>query len=78
MQHYHYIFNGGGLATLMTLYHFAQEDYFSDKQILVIDKVEKNSNDRTWCFWEQTSLFDSIAEKNGKKHGLKILNITNN
>lgn len=71
MQHYHYIFNGGGLATLMTLYHFAQEDYFSDKQILVIDKVEKNSNDRTWCFWEQTSLFDSIAEKKWEKAWFK-------
>lgn len=28
---------------------------FSDKRILVIDKQPKNTNDRTWCFWEKES-----------------------
>lgn len=30
-----------------------QHAFFRDKKILLIDKAEKNTNDRTWCFWEQ-------------------------
>ena len=71
MQHYHYIFTGGGLGTLMTLYHFAKDNFYRDKQILVIEKESKNSNDRTWCFWDETSIFDSIADKNWQKAWFK-------
>ena len=71
MQHYHYIFSGGGLGTLMTLYHFAKDNFYRDKQILVIEKESKNSNDRTWCFWDETSIFDSIADKNWQKAWFK-------
>jgi lycopene beta-cyclase len=35
---------------------------FGDKKILLIDREEKNRNDRTWCFWETTpGLFESIV-----------------
>lgn len=71
MQHYHYIFTGGGLGTLMTLYHFTKDNFYRDKQILVIEKESKNSNDRTWCFWDETSIFDSIADKNWQKAWFK-------
>lgn len=76
MQHYHYIFTGGGLGTLMTLYHFAKDNFYSDKQILVIEKDSKNSNDRTWCFWDETSEFDSIADKNWQKAWFKNAQLT--
>ena len=39
-----------------------QDEFFSDKQILVVDADEKNQNDRTWCFWErQTDIFEPIV-----------------
>lgn len=39
-----------------------QEDFFRDKRILVLDHSPKNSNDRTWCFWEKGSgLFEPIV-----------------
>ncbi len=31
--------------------------YFRDKKILLIDRDEKNKNDRTWCFWEKEAGF---------------------
>lgn len=71
MQHFHYIFTGGGLSSLMLLYHFFEDEYFNDKTILIIDPVVKNTNDRTWCFWEKTDLFDDIAEKIWKKSWFK-------
>ncbi len=37
---------------------------FEDKSILLIDENLKNSNDRTWCFWEKPNgEFDSIVNK---------------
>ena len=37
---------------------------FDAKKILLVDKVEKNKNDRTWCFWEtENDLFESIVYK---------------
>lgn len=37
---------------------------FSDKKILIVDKEEKNKNDRTWCFWEkEPGLFEPVVYK---------------
>ena len=37
---------------------------FTDKKILLVDKDDKQKNDRTWCFWEtEPGLFDSIVYK---------------
>ena len=37
---------------------------FADKKILLIDKEQKNKNDRTWCFWEkQDGFFEAIVYK---------------
>ncbi len=39
-----------------------KSDHFRDKRILLIDKEEKKSNDRTWCFWEKgTGFFEDIV-----------------
>jgi lycopene beta-cyclase len=36
--------------------------FFNNKKILLIDKEQKNTNDRTWCFWEQQpGLFEDIV-----------------
>lgn len=35
---------------------------FNHKKILIVDKEEKNKNDRTWCFWEnEPGLFEPVV-----------------
>lgn len=63
MQHYHYIFTGSGLSALMTVYEMIKRGKFEDKSILLIDENLKKTNDRTWCFWDDTNLFDEIVSK---------------
>lgn len=63
MQHYHYIFTGSGLSALMTVYEMILSGKFNDKTILLLDENPKKSNDRTWCFWDNSSLFDEIISK---------------
>jgi lycopene beta-cyclase len=53
MKHYDYIFTGVGLSALMTVYRMVVSGNFRDKTILLIDENPKQTNDRTWCFWEQ-------------------------
>ncbi len=46
----------------------ANDAWFDDKSILIIDKEIKNQNDRTWCFWEEPNgEFDSILSKKWEK-----------
>jgi lycopene beta-cyclase len=63
MQHYHYIFTGSGLSALMTVSEMILSGKFKDKTILLLDENPKKSNDRTWCFWDNSSLFDGIISK---------------
>jgi len=63
MQHYHYIFTGSGLSALMTVYEMILSGKFVDKTILLIDENLKKSNDRTWCFWDNSTQFDEIVSK---------------
>jgi lycopene beta-cyclase len=61
-KHYDYIIAGAGCAGLSLLMRMMEDPFFCNKQILVIDQAKKNSNDRTWCFWEkETGLFESIV-----------------
>lgn len=50
---YDFIIAGSGCAGLMLAYKMALEENFNSHSILIIDKESKNSNDRTWCFWEK-------------------------
>lgn len=50
---YDYILAGSGLAGLSLLYRILKEKALQNKNILVIDSVQKSQNDRTWCFWEK-------------------------
>lgn len=63
MQHYHYIFTGSGLSALMTVYEMILSESFKSTSILLIDQDLKKSNDRTWCFWDKSSVFESIVYK---------------
>ena len=65
---YDYIILGSGLSGLLTTFRMANDPWFDDKSILIIDKEIKNQNDRTWCFWEEPNgEFDSILSKTWEK-----------
>ncbi|WP_223198077.1 lycopene cyclase family protein [Maribacter arenosus] len=61
---YDYILIGAGAAGFMLADALGQDSYFNDKKILLLDKDPKNTNDRTWCFWEEgKGRFDGIVHK---------------
>jgi lycopene beta-cyclase len=63
-SHYDYIITGAGLAGLSLLMRMMQHPFFDTAQILVVDAAQKNTNDRTWCFWEKESdIFEPIVCK---------------
>ena len=65
MKQYDYIFTGSGLSALMTVYKMILSQKFQTKSILLLDKNAKQTNDRTWCFWEQKETLweNSISKK---------------
>jgi lycopene beta-cyclase len=71
---YDYIITGSGCAGLSLLIRLLQQPQLSSKKILLIDEVEKNANDKTWCFWEkENGLFQPIVH-----HSWKELNFYSN
>ena len=63
-QGYDFIFTGAGCAALSIIMRMIKSGKFADKRILLIDKEQKNKNDRTWCFWEtQPGFFENIVHK---------------
>jgi len=50
---YDYIIIGAGAAGLMLADAMCADEFFEDASILVLDKDAKQTNDRTWCFWEK-------------------------
>ena len=50
---YDYIIAGVGGAGLWLAVRMAQDNWFQDKKILLIDAQDKTQNDRTWCFWSE-------------------------
>lgn len=53
MKQYDYIFLGTGCAGLSLLMHMIDAGLTEGKKIMLIDKSTKQTNDRTWCFWEE-------------------------
>ena len=63
--HFDYIIIGNGLAGLQLALALSDDAFFDDKQIALIDRSDKSTNDKTWCFWEQkTGKWDHIVHKN--------------
>jgi lycopene beta-cyclase len=61
---YDFIFLGAGCASMSIIMRMVKSGKFADKKILLIDKEQKNKNDRTWCFWEkQDGFFEAIVYK---------------
>jgi lycopene beta-cyclase len=73
---YDYIIAGAGCAGLSLAVHMILAGKFNDKKILIVDKEEKNKNDRTWCFWEtESGLFEPVVYQKWKQvwfHGEKF------
>jgi lycopene beta-cyclase len=59
---YDYIIAGGGMAGLSLAYYLCESRTLREKKILVVDRDAKQSNDHTWCFWEnEKSTFEPIV-----------------
>ncbi|MEM9545016.1 MAG: lycopene cyclase family protein [Bacteroidota bacterium] len=62
-ENFDYIILGAGAAGLSLAYRMALDEFFTSKRIAIIEKGEKNKNDRTWSFWEcENGPFESIVE----------------
>ena len=49
---YDYAIIGAGAAGLQLALAMAEDPWFDDKEILILDREEKKDNDKTWCYWE--------------------------
>jgi len=59
---YDHIIAGSGLAGLSLAYRLAKDSRYHKRRLLVIDKMHKTKNDRTWSFWNrEAGLFDHLA-----------------
>lgn len=64
MRTYDIVIAGAGCAGLSLLYRLLQDPVLSRQNILVLDKRQKNTNDRTWCYWERgEGAFESIVHR---------------
>lgn len=67
-SHFDYIIIGNGLAGLQLALKLASDTHFDNKTIALIDPSKKNTNDKTWSFWEtQPSQWNHIIHKTWKK-----------
>ena len=59
---YTFILAGGGMAGLSLAYYLNQSKV-PFESILILDQAEKNTRDKTWCYWsDQIETFDSVVE----------------
>jgi lycopene beta-cyclase len=61
---YDYIIAGAGAAGLSLIMHMLESNVLQNKTVLILEKDAKQTNDRTWSFWEkEESIFDSVVYK---------------
>jgi lycopene beta-cyclase len=64
IEKYDYIIIGAGAAGFLLADALGKDAFFKEKSILLLDKDAKQTNDRTWCFWEKNEGdFDDILFK---------------
>jgi len=51
-ENFDIIFAGSGMAGLTLAYRGLKEGVWQKERILIIDRDAKDTNDRTWCFWQ--------------------------
>ncbi len=61
---YDYAIVGAGAAGLHIAMAMSTDKFFDSKKILLLEKSQKDVNDKTWCFWEKgEGKWDSITTK---------------
>lgn len=76
---YDFIINGGGVAGLSLAMYMNENQFFSHKKILIIEANDKNTNDKTFCFWDtKKSFFEDIIYKKWNKIGFFHLQFEKN
>ena len=67
-NHFDYIIIGNGLAGLQLALKMASDVFFDEKRIALIDNSQKNTNDKTWSFWEtEPSHWNNITHQSWNK-----------
>ncbi|WP_026837876.1 lycopene cyclase family protein [Gillisia sp. JM1] len=67
-QKFDYIIIGSGLAGLQLAYAFGQDPFFKKSKIAIIDPSKKETNDKTWCYWEKgAGKWDEIITRSWKQ-----------
>lgn len=65
---YDYVFAGFGLSGMSLLYELSKDNYFTQKEVLIIERDAKKENDRTWSFWTDVDHdFLHLAKKSWRK-----------
>ena len=65
---YDFAIVGAGAAGLQLAVAMSEDSYFDDMSIAIIEKDNKDQNDRTWCFWEKgEGKWDDVASKKWNK-----------
>jgi len=65
---YDYAIIGAGGAGIHLVLAMLEDDWFSNKKIIILDKDDKKTNDKTWSFWEKGSgKWDTIVEQSWRK-----------
>ncbi|ULC58689.1 lycopene cyclase family protein [Flaviramulus sp. BrNp1-15] len=68
IPHFDYIIIGNGLAGLQLALKMNSDPFFKNKKVALIDASEKNTNDKTWSFWETgISQWNAILSKSWNK-----------
>ncbi len=71
MQHYDIIIAGGGCAGLSLAYHLLHSP-LRDRSILIIDRDDKDQNDRTWAFWtDRPTPFQPVVEREWRRLSIR-------
>ncbi|HET8859604.1 lycopene cyclase family protein [Marivirga sp.] len=52
-----YIIGGSGLAGLTLAWQMIEHNLLDNRKLLLIEADKKDSNDRTWCFWNTPELW---------------------
>lgn len=52
-QKFDYIIIGSGLAGFQLAFKLSLDPFFKNLHIAIIDPSSKETNDKTWCFWEK-------------------------
>ncbi len=72
-KHYDIIIAGFGAAGGQLLHQFVIQKWVPSQSVLVIDKLAKTDNDRTWCFWEKgVGLYDDILTHSWQKMAFSL------